>query len=194
MHESKARMATADSAPSGGATHPNPGASLAAALEAILFVGHEPLTVRRVVEAFPTLSSAEVERAIHDLGLKYRRQRRPYQIERSDAGYRLALIEPYQTDLRERMRQQRSVKLSRPLVEVLSVVAYRQPITRQQVEELVGIEVGAVLRQLVRRQLITLGDDVEGNDEAYRTTSRFLELFNLQTLADLPATADLQQL
>lgn len=193
MHDSKPQTRIAHTGSSSGSKHQHPSVNLAAALEAILFVGQEPLTVQRVVEALPAQSTAEVERAIHELGLKYRRQRRPYQIERTEVGYRLALIEPYQTDLRERMRQQRSVKLNRPLVEVLSVVAYRQPITRRQIEELVGIEVGSLLRQLVRRQLIALGD-AAGEGDAYRTTSRFLELFNLQSLADLPATADLQQL
>lgn len=86
------------------------------------------------------------------------------------------------------------------MIEILSLVAYRQPITRAAIEEFIGEDVGAILRQLVRRELIAQAtvekksDDEPQSPKAYVTTARFLDLFGLENLADLPATEDLQQL
>ena len=79
---------------------------------------------------------------------------------------------------------------------MLALVAYRQPATKMEIDSLRGVESGALLRQLVRRGLIAVVQrgDAERRDVAYGTTGRFLELFGLGSLEDLPRTQDLQQL
>ena len=90
----------------------------------------------------------------------------------------------------------REARLSPAALDVLALVAYRQPATKQEVDSLRGAESGALLRQLVRRGLIAVVQraDAEQRAVAYGTTGRFLELFGLSGLEDLPRTQDLQQL
>jgi segregation and condensation protein B len=92
--------------------------------------------------------------------------------------------------------QMREARLSPPAIEVLSLVAYRQPVTKQEMDSIRGAESGALIRQLVRRNLIAVVQRGEaGRREVfYGTTPRFLELFLLTSLDDLPQTADLQRL
>ncbi len=90
----------------------------------------------------------------------------------------------------------REARLSTAAVDVLALVAYRQPATKAEIDSLRGAESGALLRQLVRRGLVAVvrRADAEQRDVAYGTTARFLELFGLTSLEDLPRTQDLQQL
>jgi segregation and condensation protein B len=90
----------------------------------------------------------------------------------------------------------REARLSTQAVEVLAVIAYRQPATKQEVDSLRGHDSGAIFRQLLRRGLIAVASRAEagGRDLQYATTARFLELFGLKSLDDLPRTEDLQRL
>lgn len=161
-------------------------------VEAILFVGGTALSAERFRQAFPEVAPARFEGWIGELRARYRRQQRPYGIRRTAAGYLLELLPEVRADLARRSRPDRGVKLARPVIEVLSIIAYRQPITAEQIARLVGSDVGPILRQLIRRQLIAFHEPAgaSGPRDRYITTARFLELFNLETLADLPTVDD----
>ncbi|MFO0949215.1 MAG: SMC-Scp complex subunit ScpB [Planctomycetota bacterium] len=162
-------------------------------LEAILFVGAQPVTVQTFCDAFPSLNTEIVVRGMLRLSARYRRQKRPYRIRKVQAGYVLELLPHYRADLQSKTRTERGVKLARPAIEVLSLVAYRQPIAKEDIEELLGIEAGVQIRQLLKRQLIARGDAGSKKDPAtYVTTSRFLELFNLESLDELPSCEEIQ--
>ena len=90
----------------------------------------------------------------------------------------------------------REARLSTAAIDVLALVAYRQPATKQEIEAIRGTESGHLLRQLVRRRLIAIVHRGESNQRevSYGTTERFLELFGLKSLDDLPQTQDLQKL
>lgn len=90
----------------------------------------------------------------------------------------------------------REARLSNVAIDVLALVAYRQPVTKSDLDSLRGADSGALLRQLVRRGLIQIVQAGEGKRKivTYETTPRFLEMFGLQSLDDLPKTHDLQQM
>jgi segregation and condensation protein B len=157
-------------------------------IEVFLFVGGRPLTARQFADLIGERTSPEdVERWIAELNDLYRRQRRPYEILLTAGGYHLQLHPEF-----EKVRARvygvgpREVKLAQGALEVLALVAYRQPLTRAAVEEAGIPGAAALLRQLLRRQLISLERADEGGEPTYRTTPRFLELFGLRSLADLP--------
>src|SRR5260370_10603343 len=106
-------------------------------------------------------------------------------------------LRPRVKDVAERLYgQTRKARLSPAAIDVLSLVAYRQPVAKQEVDSIRGMESGSLLRQLVRRGLIAVaqrGDSLK-REVAYGTTQRFLQLFKLRSLDDLPQTHDLQQL
>jgi segregation and condensation protein B len=164
-------------------------------VEAMLFVGGAPLTPERAAEAVRGLSLEQFREIIDGLNRDYRQQGRPYRIQVREHGYELAL-QPRFRSVHERLYgSTREARLSPAALDVLALVAYRQPITRQDVEALRGAESASALRQLVRLGLVAVqrGESAQRAVE-YSTTSRFLALFQLRSLDDLPRTQDLQKL
>jgi segregation and condensation protein B len=165
-------------------------------LEALLFVGGAPLTAERATAAIRGLSHSQFTQAIDELNRSYRLQGRPYTIQTLEHGYALTLRPRFKPLVERLYGQAREARLSSPAIDVLSLVAYRQPVTKQEVDGIRGFESGALLRQLVRRGLITIVRRGEATNRqvAYGTTARFLELFKVRGLDDLPQTQDLQKL
>jgi segregation and condensation protein B len=162
-------------------------------LEALLFVGGPPLTAQRAAEVVRGLGEEEFQEAIDNLSRAYRTQGRPYQIQLQGQGYLLTL-KPRFNSVREKLfGGVREARLSQAAVDVLSLVAYKQPATRQEIDALRGADSGAVLRLLIRHGLVAI-QRIEGDDQRYVTTPRFLQLFGLTSLDDLPQTQDLQRI
>jgi segregation and condensation protein B len=165
-------------------------------IEALLFIGGPPLTALRAGEAIRGLTPPQFIQAIDALNKDYRRQGRPYTIRTQDQGYVLALRPRFRSLAEKLYGGPREARLSPQAIDVLALVAYRQPATREEVDSLRGLDSGALLRQLVRRGLIAVVQRGESGQRevSYGTTGRFLELFGLSSLEDLPQTQDLQML
>jgi len=163
-------------------------------LGALLFAGGQPLTVDRICDVIDGVAEVEIPSLIGQLNRAYRRQNRPYAIEKTGDGFVLSLRSRHQ-ELLKRMNVARESRLSKSGVEVLSLIAFRQPVSRAQLNELRSADSGPVIRQLIRLGLVAVQDSPEnGADARYGTTARFLELFGLDSLADLPQTLELQHL
>lgn len=163
-------------------------------IEAAIFVGGDPLTSKKLCYMLKGDYDLDaVERAIEDLNLQYVDEARPYEIRLGEGGYRMVLREEF-----ERIRNRvfgigpREVKLSQDVLEVLALVAYRQPITPEEIEDLGKAKPGPLLRQLLRRELISLERDTENRKRVtYSTSKRFLSLFGLGSLDELPQADEL---
>ncbi|NQV27174.1 MAG: SMC-Scp complex subunit ScpB [Rhodopirellula sp.] len=163
-------------------------------IEAAIFVGGEPLTAKKLCYMLKGDYDLDaVERSIEELNLQYVDEARPCEIRLGEGGYRLVLREEF-----ERIRNRvfgigpREVRLSQDVLEVLALVAYRQPITPEEIEELGKENPGPLLRQLLRRELISLERDSEDRKRVtYSTTKRFLSLFGLGSIHDLPQADEL---
>jgi segregation and condensation protein B len=165
-------------------------------VEALLFLGGIPLTAAAACEAVRGLTPELFDQALDTLNKAYRRQHRPYSIVAQGGGYILALRPRFRGVPEKLYGAPREARLSPAAVDVLALVAYRQPATRQEIDSLRGADSAGLLRQLVRHGLVTIVQRGEaGRREVYYgTTSRFLEVFGLGGLDDLPRTQDLQQL
>lgn len=158
-------------------------------LEACLFVGGDALTAKKLSGVLRGEFSTEyIERELDELNTLYTSEGRPYEIRLGDGGYRLTLRDDF-----ERIRNKayglgpKEVRLSQEALEVLAVVAYHQPISATAIEELGKPGSGAVLRQLLRRELIAVERKPDQpRDVAYLTTPRFLSLFGIRSLDELP--------
>jgi len=163
-------------------------------IEAAIFVGGEPLTSKKLCYMLKGDYDLDaVERAIEDLNLQYSDEARPYEFRLGEGGYRMVLREEF-----ERIRNRvfgigpREVKLSQDVLEVLALVAYRQPITSEEIEELGKEKPTPLLRQLLRRELISLERDIENRKRVtYSTSKRFLSLFGIGSLNELPQADEL---
>lgn len=158
-------------------------------LEALMFVGGEPLTTRKLSNVLRGEFTTEfIEAQLDELNSLYSREGRPYEIRLGEGGYRMTLREEF-----ERIRRKtyglgpKEVKLSQEAIEVLALIAYHQPLTAAAIEELGKPGCGAVIRQLLRRELIEV-ERAPGKprDVSYRTTPRFLSLFGIRNLNELP--------
>lgn len=163
-------------------------------IEAAIFVGGEPLTAKKLCYMFKGDYDLDaIERSIDELNHQYEDEARPYEIRLGEGGYRMVLHDDF-----ERIRNRvfgigpREVKLSQDVLEVLALVAYRQPISPEEIEELGKAKPGPLLRQLLRRELIALERDPENRKRVtYSTTKRFLSLFGIGSIDELPQADEL---
>ncbi len=163
-------------------------------IEAALFVGGSPLTARKICGMVRgSFDAGFVEQTIDELNEAYLAQGRPYEIRLGEGGYRLELRPEYDR-LRHRVYGSgpREVRLAQDVLEVLALVAYLQPISQQEVESHGKANAGNLLRQLLRRDLVSFERGPGGRkDLQYQTTARFLSVFGLASLEDLPQAEDL---
>jgi len=159
-------------------------------------VGYEIPLTRHFYKYTPPRPLEEIEAEIAELNRLYRSQGRPYSIQDRQGG-KMLLLRPRFRFVKDRLYGgPREARLSPAAIEVLSLVAYRQPITRAEIESLRGRDSMGPLRQLVRLGLVEAVRRTQGKSRAvcYATTPRFLELFGLSSLNDLPETDDLSRL
>lgn len=159
-------------------------------LEAMLFVGDpngQPLIAAQVAKMMRGVSVQEIDDLISDLNCAYQDTGSVYEIRRQDAGYVMALRDQYD-GLRERFYGTvRETKLSQVAIDVLAVVAYNQGISRQEIDAMRDQSSGSVLSQLVRRKMLRLERTEEKPRKTiYFTTARFLQVFGLEDIEDLP--------
>lgn len=163
-------------------------------LESMLFVGssnNEPLSGRLVAGLMRGVSPREIDELVRELNEAYEAEACPYHIVSAGAGYTMQL-RPEFARLRDKFYGRvREAKLSQPAIDVLAMVAYRQPITRDAVSNLRGQSSGAVLSQLVRRELLRI-ERTEENPRTplYYTTDRFLDLFGMASIDELPQSQE----
>ena len=167
---------------------------MAQVVEAALFVGGEPLTSKRLCYMLKGDYELDaIEQAIEELNRRYNDEERPYEIRLGEGGYRIVLRDEFNS-VRNRVFGigPREVKLSQDVLEVLALVAYRQPITQKEIEELGKDSPGGALRQLLRRQIIELQrDEQDRKCVTYTTTPRFLSVFGIGTIDELPQADEL---
>jgi segregation and condensation protein B len=165
-------------------------------VEAMLFLGGPPLTAARAAKAVRGLAAERLAAVVDGLNRAYRSQGRPYHVQMRDQGYELVLRSRYVRVVDHLFGSPREARLSPQALDVLALVAYRQPVARAEIEALRGFDCAGQLRQLVRLGLVALqrGGAAGGSDVTYSTTPRFLSLFRLRSLDDLPRTRDLQQM
>ncbi len=163
-------------------------------VEAVLFASETPLAASEIARASGDLTVADVESAIGELRQEYEQEERAFQIYPLGDGYQILTRPEYATYLERFDSASRTVRLSRAALETLAIIAFRQPVSRLEVEEVRGVSVAGVLRNLQERQLIEVVDRAEGlgRPMLYGTTRKFLDHFGLRSLEDLPQPENLQ--
>ena len=166
-----------------------------ARLEAVLFVTDEPLPLRRLLPLAMLADAAEAVRLLNQLNDAYDAAHCSFRIEKVATGYRLLTRREYVFWLDKLHQRQTALKLSPPMLETLAIVAYRQPLTRADLEAVRGVQSSEMLKQLMERELIRIAgeDDSLGRPFLYETTRKFLELYGLQSLDDLPMSDRLRR-
>lgn len=159
-------------------------------LEALLFVSDQPVTVASLVKTVDdeTVTAVEVRAALDALAEAYESENRGFHLARLGSGYQVVTRERYAPWIESFLAGRRKARLSRAALETVAVVAYKQPITRGDIERIRGVDIGAVLTTLLERNLILIKgrDPGPGRPLLYGTTQGFLDYFGLSRLTDLP--------
>ncbi len=168
---------------------------MVAAVEAVLFALGEPVSLVRLREALGNPELETLRGALEALRLSCERRGAGVRLVEVAGGYQLRTVTQVAAWV-ARARAVKPLRLSKAAVETLSIVAYRQPVTRQEVERIRGVDSGGILRSLIERgQARVAGrSDDPGRPLLYGTTRAFLELFGLRDLSDLPTLRDLREL
>lgn len=159
-------------------------------IEALLFSCSEPLPlvkIREIIQPSCPLRPRQLRQLIEELKQDYISQQRSFKLEEIAEGYVLRTHEVYAPYIELLHRQKRSEKLSSAATEVLAIIAYRQPITRPQIDAIRGVDSSGTLMQLIERQLIESAGKLEapGRPTLYATTKEFLKHFGLKDLQEL---------
>jgi segregation and condensation protein B len=164
-------------------------------VEAVLQVSDAALTARKLVQLATLADVTEAKALIDRLNIAYDRSGSPFRIERIAAGYQLLTRPEYARWLDKLHHRQSELKLTPPAMETLTILAYRQPMTRADLEAIRGVQCTDILKMLMDRGLVRIAgeDDTLGRPYLYETTRKFLELFGLQSLNELPQAGDLRQ-
>ena len=164
-------------------------------VEALVLAATEPMPAARIAGIVPRGKPAEVRELIDELNKAYIEQGHAFEICEVAGGYQMRTLPQYAPYLQQTLSQ-RPLRLSQAALETLAIVAYRQPVTRAEVEHIRGVDVGAVVRSLIERKLLRIAGhrEVPGRPMLYGTTKRFLEVFELDRLEDLPTLRDLREL
>ena len=158
-------------------------------LEGMLFVGHpenEPLTSREIASHMRGVRADEIDQWVGELNEEYDELGTAFRIQSETGGYRMVLRDELSSIRNKFYGKVREANLSQAAVDVLAVVAYQQGASRDQVEKVRGRPSGGILSQLVRRELLSIQQVKERPRNRYYTTERFLDLFGLESIDDLP--------
>lgn len=163
-------------------------------LEALLFAAEEPLSSRRLAGMLEESTPSLIADLVRELNADYLRETRAFQVQEVAGGYRLVTRPEFASWVGEMRAAGTSPRLSQAALETLSIVAYKQPVTRAELESIRGVSVEGVLKTLVERELARIAGREEGMGRPllYGTTDHFLEYFGLPSLDALPRPDELE--
>jgi len=164
-------------------------------VEALILAAPMPISAQKLAGIVPRLTPSKAREVVAALRADYARDERGIEIWEVAGGYQLR-TKPELSGYVRQLYKERPLRLSRAALETLSVIAYKQPATRAEIEHVRGVDVGAVLRSLVERGLAKIAGhrEVPGRPMLYATTPRFLEVFGLAKLDDLPTLREIEDL
>jgi len=161
--------------------------------EALLLSTHHPLTAGRLAELMDLPGTKSVRRAIKSLNEQYELGNRSFRIEQVAGGYQILTLPKFGEHLKKLHQKEIDSKLTKAALETLAIIAYKQPILRADLEAIRGVACGETIRSLMEKHLVKIDGraEIPGRPILYGTTKRFLELFGLNSLKDLPASENL---
>src|SRR5580692_2236450 len=161
-------------------------------LEALLFSTHHPLTAGRLAELMDLSATKPVRQAVKDLNAQYEESHRAFRVEQVAGGYQILTLPEFGEHLKKLHQREIDAKLTKAALETLAIIAYKQPILRADIEAIRGVACGETIRNLMEKHLVKIAGRAEepGRPILYGTTKRFLELFGLNSLKDLPQSEE----
>jgi len=163
-------------------------------IEAVLFASDEPLNEARLADIVE-VTPRQVRQHIENLNSRYQANNHAFRIEQIAGGYQMLTLSSYNLWLKRLLRARKDSKLGPAALETLAIIAYKQPAIRADIEAIRGVAVGEIVRSLMDKGLVKITGRAEvlGRPMLYGTTKKFLEVFGLNSLKDLPKAEELKK-
>jgi segregation and condensation protein B len=162
-------------------------------IEAVLFSSARPVSLRLLSKKLSDFPADDVAGALKELISEYNASDRAVAIHEVSGGYQMRTKADYREWVTRFVRE-KDVGLTRALIETLSIIAYKQPIAKREIDRVRGVDSTRAITQLLERRLIELGGRLEdtGKPMAFRTTGLFLEVFGLKNISELPTYGEIE--
>ncbi len=163
-------------------------------LESLLFVADSPIDIRTFKQIIPDAEAKEIREALNELITEHEARQGGFLLNEVAGGFQFRTRPDYKEWIKK-MLKPAPVRLSKAALETLAIIAYHQPIIRADVERIRGVDSGAIIRNLLERKLIRIlgKKEIPGRPLIYATTRKFLEIFNLKSLSDMPTLKEIQE-
>jgi segregation and condensation protein B len=168
---------------------------LKAIIEALIFASETPLGLDRLAEILEEVDRKDIRGCLSQLVEEYRNAPRGFGLIEVAGGYHFRTKNEWSPWIKK-LKRERPTTLSPAVMETLAVIAYRQPVLKAEIDKVRGVDTGGAIKKLLDRKLVRIvgRKDVPGKPIIYGTTQRFLEVFNLKDLAELPTLRELKEL
>lgn len=169
--------------------------TLSAIIESLVFCSDAPITLDRLCELLREHERTDIRNALHELATFHEERNGGFHLVNIAGGWQFRTRSSLQQYV-ARQTKTKPVKFSQSALETLAIVAYRQPVTRAEIEYLRGVDCGGMLRTLLERKLVRIlgKKDIPGRPLIYGTSKEFLEIFGLKDLKSLPTLREIQAL
>lgn len=170
--------------------------NLKSAVEAMLFASEKPLLIEQAKKALGNIDGNEVRNILEELKTEYDQANRGIRVVEIAGGFQMITSPDFAPFLKKLFKDRHTERLSKPGLETLAIIAYKQPLTRTEIETLRNVNVDGVMKSLVDKNLIRISGrkKVPGRPFVYGTTRQFLEYFGLKSLEELPKMEDFSAL
>ena len=168
--------------------------NLKAVIEALLFASDKPLSLERMRNALDNMDAAQIRGILEELKNDYEKSERGVRIAEIAGGFQIITAPSFAPFLKKLYKDRHVDKLSKPALETLAIIAYKQPVTKLEVESLRSVNVDGVFYSLMDKGLIRVAGrkKAPGRPKVYGTTAQFLEYFGLKSLEELPKIENFQ--
>jgi segregation and condensation protein B len=165
------------------------------AIECIILVSEKPVSSKELIEVFPDLDKEELEQCLDELINEWNEIGRGFRLQEVAGGYQFRTLSDY-SEIIIQFKQSKPFRLSRAALEVLAIIAYRQPTTKIEIDQIRGVDSSGVIGLLLDKRLIEMQGrkEVIGRPFLYGTTEEFLQTFGLKSLKDLPTLKELEEI
>lgn len=165
-------------------------------VEALILASPEPIESKKIAETIEGFTVAKVASVVADLNEKYLQSGSSFRIREIAGGYQFHVLPEYTGYVDEIFARRRKMRLTQAALETLSIIAYRQPITKSEIEHVRGVASDGVIQNLLEKSMVTIRGRAKGVGKAlqYGTTDEFLKFFGLNNLEDLPRMSEIEEL
>jgi len=165
-------------------------------VEALILASSEPVSIRRLCDVIDDITAARVRQAVDDLNNVYLGCGSSFRIRELAGGYQFYILPDFEQPVRRLLTKEKTIRLTRPALETLSIIAYKQPVTKTDIEHIRGVASDGVLHNLLQRKLIAIAgrSDSPGRPLLYKTSPDFLKFFGLNRISDLPRMDEIEEM